>query len=55
VGHRHRHLRKVQADEAVIGLWADLPEPLHQSELDPLVAPAARKILSEQDPSVILS
>jgi hypothetical protein len=41
----HRHLRKLQADETVVGLKGDLPEPLHQPELYPLVAPATQGAL----------
>jgi len=41
----HGHLRELQADEAVVGLEADLPESLHQPELDPLVASATQGAL----------
>ena len=51
----HRHLRKLKADEAIVDLKADLPESLHHSELDPLIAPSRRSVLSEQDVSAILS
>src|SRR5215218_7671180 len=47
LGHAavHRDLRELQADEAVVCLQADPPEPLHHSELDPLVAPAPKGAL----------
>ncbi len=51
----HGHLRKLQADEAVIGVQADLPESLHHSEPDPLIPPSLRSVLSEQDASAIRS
>jgi len=50
----HRNLRELQPDEAVVGFQADVPEVLHHSELDPLVAPSLRRVLSEQDASAIL-
>jgi len=39
----------------IIGVEADLPESLHHSKLDPLIAPSLRSVLSEQDASAILS
>src|SRR5215212_3310457 len=41
----HRYLRKLQADEAVVSHKGDLPEPLHQSELYPFVAPPTQGAL----------
>src|SRR5829696_7294251 len=41
----HGHLRELQADEAIIGLQANLPEPLHNPQLYPLIPPATQGAL----------
>jgi hypothetical protein len=41
----HRHIRELEADEAVVGLQTDPPESIHHSQLYPLVASATQRAL----------
>src|SRR3954447_19696142 len=41
----HRQISQFEADEMIVGIEGDLPEILHQSQFDPLIAPATQRAL----------
>src|SRR5215207_10914001 len=41
----HRQVGQLEADETIVSFEGDLPEPLHQTILDPLVAPTTQRAL----------
>jgi hypothetical protein len=48
------YVAQLQPDETIVGIERDIPEPLHQPQLYPLITPSLRSVLSEHPSSAIL-